>query len=89
MPSDWIKKNLSVNGLRIQKELKGEKCYDIQLVNKPKKNICTLDHLVVYWYAILLRETISDLQTLRRLTQKTKRLFVIKSQFLNTIDLKK
>ena len=65
LPSDWIKKNLSVNGLRIQKELKGEKCYDIQLVNKPKKNICTSRSFSSdISDLILLRETISNFANL-------------------------
>ena len=38
---EWIRKNLSVNGVRLQKELKGEKCYDLELKPARKKNICT------------------------------------------------
>jgi len=39
--SKWIKKNFSVNGLRLQKELKGEICYPLESGYKSKKNICT------------------------------------------------
>jgi len=37
---DWIRKNFSVNGVRLQKELKGEKCYDLELKTQRKKSIC-------------------------------------------------
>jgi DNA polymerase V len=39
-PSPWIRKNLSVVGLRIQKELSGIPCYDIETTIPAKKNIC-------------------------------------------------
>ncbi len=38
---EWIRRNFSVNGVRLQKELKGEKCYDLELRPTRKKNICT------------------------------------------------
>ena len=38
---DWIKRNFSVNGVRLQKELKGEQCFPLVLTAKRKKNICT------------------------------------------------
>ena len=38
---NWVRKNMSINGVRIQKELKGEKCFDLETVTKRKKNICT------------------------------------------------
>ena len=37
----WIKRNLSINGLKLQKELKGEICYPLKLTTQRKKNICT------------------------------------------------
>ena len=37
----WIKRNLSINGVRLQKELYAEVCYPIQLTRKRKQNICT------------------------------------------------
>lgn len=36
----WVRKNFSVNGVRLQKELKAEKCYDLELKQKRKKSIC-------------------------------------------------
>ena len=39
--SNWIKRNLSVNGVRLQKELYGEVCYPIEVTRKRKQNICT------------------------------------------------
>ena len=65
MSSSWVKKNLSINGLRIQKELKGEKCFDIELVNRPKKNICTSRSFSSdISDIILLREIISNFTNL-------------------------
>lgn len=37
----WVKKNLSIVGLRLVKELRGEPCLALEEVNPPKKNICT------------------------------------------------
>ena len=37
----WIKRNMSVNGLRMVKELKGIPCYAIEHQPPRKKNICT------------------------------------------------
>lgn len=39
--SSWIQRNLSINGVRLQKELYGEVCYPIEVTRKRKKNICT------------------------------------------------
>jgi DNA polymerase V len=39
--SDWIRRNMSVNGVRLQKELFGEVCYPLELKRNRKKNICT------------------------------------------------
>ena len=36
----WIRKNFSVNGVRLQKELKGVKCYNLELKPQRKKSIC-------------------------------------------------
>ncbi|WP_018343410.1 Y-family DNA polymerase [Cytophaga aurantiaca] len=41
LPEDWVKSNLSVVGLRMQKELKGIKCISLELTTDAKKNICT------------------------------------------------
>ena len=38
---EWIRRNFSVNGVRLQKELQGEKLYDLELNPKRKKSICT------------------------------------------------
>lgn len=38
---NWVRKNMSVNGVRLQKELKGEKCFDLEIISQRKKNICT------------------------------------------------
>lgn len=40
LSEDWVKKNMSIVGLRLQKELKGEPCLDIDLPQS-KKNIAT------------------------------------------------
>ncbi len=37
----WIKRNLNITGLKLVKELRGEICYPLGLVQAPKKNICT------------------------------------------------
>jgi len=39
--SNWIRSNLSINGVRLQKELYGEVCYPLELTRKKKQNICT------------------------------------------------
>ena len=39
--SAWIRRNMSVNGIRLQKELFGEVCYPLELKRNRKKNICT------------------------------------------------
>lgn len=39
--SNWIRRHLSVNGVRLQKELYGEVCYPIEVTRKRKQNICT------------------------------------------------
>tara|TARA_B110000967_G_scaffold47676_1_gene48341 strand:+ start:1640 stop:2890 length:1251 start_codon:yes stop_codon:yes gene_type:complete len=39
--SGWIRRNMSVNGVRLQKELFGEVCYPLELKRNRKKNICT------------------------------------------------
>ena len=37
----WVKKNLTINGLRMIKELKGVSCYSLEHQPPRKKNICT------------------------------------------------
>ena len=37
----WIKRHLSINGVKMQKELKGEVCYPLEKTIQRKKNICT------------------------------------------------
>ena len=37
----WIKRNFSINGVKIQRELKGEVIYPLELIRSRKKNICT------------------------------------------------
>ncbi|MBC5994367.1 Y-family DNA polymerase [Pontibacter cellulosilyticus] len=37
----WVKKNLTIVGLRLVKELRGEPCLQLEEVDPPKKNICT------------------------------------------------
>ena len=39
--SAWLKTNLSVNAVRLQKELFSEVCYPLELKRKRKQNICT------------------------------------------------
>lgn len=41
MPSYWVKKHMSVIGLRIQKELLGTPCIELELFAPPKKSIAT------------------------------------------------
>ena len=41
MDSLWIRKTLSINALKIKKELKGEVCYPLLTTSKRRKNICT------------------------------------------------
>jgi len=37
----WIKRNFSINGVKIQRELKGEVIYPLETLRSRKKNICT------------------------------------------------
>jgi DNA polymerase V len=37
----WIKRHLSINGVKLQKELKGEVCHPLETTIQRKKNICT------------------------------------------------
>ena len=39
--TDWLRKNFSINGVRLQKELRGEICYELEFKKNKKKNICT------------------------------------------------
>ena len=39
--SNWIRRHLSINGVRLQKELYGQVCYPIEITRKRKQNICT------------------------------------------------
>ena len=39
--TEWVRKHLSVNGVRLQHELKGKKYYNIEVGQKSKKNIAT------------------------------------------------
>ncbi|HRW95381.1 MAG TPA: Y-family DNA polymerase [Bacteroidales bacterium] len=40
LPSEWVQKQMSINGLRTQNELKGEPCIDFLDTAPPKKQIC-------------------------------------------------
>ncbi|MEJ8803398.1 Y-family DNA polymerase [Pontibacter sp. H249] len=40
-PDAWVKKNMTVVGLRMVKELQGEACLELEEVPPAKKNICT------------------------------------------------
>ena len=37
----WVKKHFSINGVKLQKELKGEICYHLETKKQRKKSICT------------------------------------------------
>ena len=41
MPEGWVKENMTVVGLRLQKELKGEPCIPLENQPQKKKEICT------------------------------------------------
>ncbi len=41
LPDDWIRKKMTVVGLRIKKELEGVSCLPMELIAAPKKAICT------------------------------------------------
>jgi DNA polymerase V len=41
MPEGWVKENMTVVGLRLQKELKGEPCIPMEHNPQKKKEICT------------------------------------------------
>lgn len=41
MPEGWVKENMTVVGLRLQKELKGESCIPMEDQPQKKKEICT------------------------------------------------
>jgi DNA polymerase V len=40
LPPEWVQKQMSINGLRTQKELQGEACIDFLDIVPPKKQIC-------------------------------------------------
>ncbi len=41
MPESWVRKHMTVVGLRLQQELRGKPCLDFEYMPPPKKNICT------------------------------------------------
>ncbi len=41
LPSDWVRRYLSVVGARLQLELQGVSCLPLEAMQQPKKNICT------------------------------------------------
>ena len=41
VPENWVKAHMSIVGLRLQKELQGEKCISLELTAPIKQNICT------------------------------------------------
>ena len=41
MPPDWVRKNFTIVGLRLQNELKGESCLPLESFINPKQSICT------------------------------------------------
>lgn len=41
LPEAWVFKNMTVVGQRLQKELKGQPCLDLELIRPAKKGICT------------------------------------------------
>ena len=41
LPEQWVKEHMSVLGLRLQKELLGQKCLSLELVQAAKKGMCT------------------------------------------------
>lgn len=41
LDDNWIRRNLTVGGLKLVKELKGEQCFPLEETTSRKKNICT------------------------------------------------
>lgn len=41
LPAEWVRRNLTVVGARLQLELQGVSCLDMETLVSPKKNICT------------------------------------------------
>ena len=41
LPEKWVKEHMSVVGLRLHKELQGQKCLSLELVQPAKKGMCT------------------------------------------------
>lgn len=41
LPKDWVKQKMTVYGERLWKELHGESCMNMELVESPRKQICT------------------------------------------------
>ena len=41
LPTDWVRKNMTVVGERMLNELQGKPCIDWELIAPPKKGICT------------------------------------------------
>ncbi|MCW5924040.1 MAG: Y-family DNA polymerase [Saprospiraceae bacterium] len=41
LSADWVRRNLTVVGARLQMELQGVSCLELESVAPPKKNICT------------------------------------------------
>ena len=57
----WIKRNMTVRGLKIIKELKGVQCFDLEVQPVRKKNICTSRSFAKEINSIIeLKEAVSD-----------------------------
>ena len=41
LPENWVKKEMSIVGLRLLRELKGQSCLPLEVFAKARKNICT------------------------------------------------
>jgi DNA polymerase V len=88
--SGWIRRNMSVNGVRLQTELFGEVCYPLELKRNRKKNICTASSLAVEVKELTkLKEAISShANTCSKKLRKEKSCCTSISVFINTNPFK-
>ena len=88
--SGWIRRNMSVNGVRLQTELFGEVCYPLELKKNRKKNICTASSFGVEVKELTkLKEAISShANTCAKKLRKEKSCCTSISVFINTNPFK-
>lgn len=83
---DWIKQNMTVQGLRMVKELKGITCIDMEFVRERKKGMCTSRSFgnTVSEYSEMLEAVTTYAATLASKLRKEKAIASSLSVFIHT-----